>query len=156
MQLHEFISARIPQAGRFITFAPQGVFDNYENALLQKEWSGVCIRPWSSFNQPALERAKCPEAIGPIGRDPHFVQLINGYWVRAITPRNVKDRWGSDWNLVLCSLDDLNQFIVCNLPTAPNVVHLLPEDGYNLDVISWAETVGRNTAVIDNYRVVFP
>lgn len=130
-------------------------FAGIEGDLMAYGWTGCAVRPWQAFERPA-SGGSLIETIGPLHRDAHFMKLVNGYWVRAITVEQIFRQWGFDYDLILIDYPDLNRHIwdECRKYVHAARMIVLPEDDHNEEVRAWATLKHWKTSEVDEYLVL--
>jgi hypothetical protein len=154
MTLDDIVRAK----GRFLYMGDRGrVLDALRNA----GWEGVSINPPGSWgNSPLPDEEyyggiRYVEAV--LSVESHFLRLLEGYWVRAVTIREVFDQWGSPQFDLICITDQMNGRALWN--TEQIQLHLpkwyvLPDDGNNAEVVEHAHKRGYSSKRIDGQLLV--
>jgi hypothetical protein len=115
--------------GKLVVFGQPSI----EDRLLSGDWVGQLVRPLG-FQLTALEKSLSATClVGQLGIDPGFSRVMQGYWTRAFTVREVFDRFVGPHHLIVMNTDSMDRTIWATeqvQASAPHV-YVLPEDGHN-------------------------
>lgn len=92
-----------------------------------------------------------------IGKDPHFIRMMDGHWVKAVTVKDVFDRFPGPYGIIHCDYEGMNRAIwwTDQVQDALPKAYVIPEDGHNEDVREKGRSRGYPIqAVIDGMLVM--
>jgi hypothetical protein len=132
--IYTHISRNMPGGvtGRFLAL---GDWSPTLDDLLDNGWSGVHVGWDARRVHGSLESVQCE-----LGVDPHFLRILDGYFVKCCTMSEVFNQFGGHYDVVWFDVPEKNRMLwytATGQACSPRI-YVMPDDGHNEDVIKLA------------------
>lgn len=91
-----------------------------------------------------------------LGPDPHFVKVLDGYWVRQVTIHEVFTRWPGPYDLIDIRNTGRNRDLWYSeqVQAALPHVYVIGEDGHNEEVVKYARDRGYRCYILGDALIM--
>jgi hypothetical protein len=139
--------------GRFLVL---GNCEKELTQLIENKWCGIAVLPpntWGSNSLPDEEYYGDVQYIeAHLSNDSHFTRLMQGYWIKPLTVRDIFDAYGAArFDLIIIDVPMMtrNLWYSDQVQVHMPKCHLIREDGHNEAVIKKAHELGYASRVIE-------
>jgi hypothetical protein len=149
MSLSAFVQSKFKlDKGRVLAL---GEWSDALEALLESGWEAVHANHDAKRMRDGLKSIACD-----LGQDSHFVCLLEGYWVKAVTVEDIFTQFSGPYDLISLDVTGKNRMLWHTevMYAAWPRVFILPEDGHNEALIEVADKKHGYKATVIGDRLV--
>jgi hypothetical protein len=124
--------------------------------LVEAKWKGVAVCPIGTWGNASLTDEEYYSDVtyieAHLSNDPHFTRLVNGYWLKPLTAKDIFDQFGGErFDLIIIDVPMLTRYLWYSDQVQVHMpkYHLIREDGHNEAVVTKAAELGYATRIIE-------
>lgn len=124
--------------------------------LIKAKWNGIVIAPTGTWGSNSLSDEEYYGDVtyieAQLSNDAHFSRLMQGYWIKPLTVRDIFDQYGGEkFNLILIDVPMLTRLLWYSVQVQVHMpkFHCIREDGHNEGVCIKASELGYAVAKLE-------